>query len=248
MEIKTIDNKRSQGHIEMILSFVIFIGFVFAILVFINPVRDQKINYASVDVAENKILDNLSFVYSSTGLILTENKTGCFYVDNLLGQSGNIIVKDMSDNIVGAVNNYSATNPKIYIQSSAIPGNRYYKLYFSDKFQNYSIDNYAASCNTPLPSTNYTFGSVYVDRAVLLDNIAPLNKSYMADYSGLKSSFGVNEDFEFVVYNLNRTKVLADTTGLHKIKTSIVLARDMPLRVLDSNATASDIILNVRVW
>ena len=64
----------------------------------------------------------------------------------------------------------------------------------------------------------------------------------------MKRDLNINEDFEFVVYNLNRSQVLFDTTSVHKLKTSFVLSRDIPLRVINRDAVQSDIVLNLRVW
>jgi len=225
----------------MILSFVIFIGFVVAMLIFMNPAREQKINYASVDIVENKIMENMSFAYSYFGLILNNAVSGCFVVDNP-GQSGNIIARDMNGAVKTANNDFPAR--KIYITSSS--GERFYRLYFSNKFNNYSIAN-TGSC-TVLTSANYTFGPLYTDKAILLDNVQPLYDAYMSDYSGLKASLGANEDFEFSIYDLNRTQTFFDTSSKHKIKTTLVLSRDLPIRVVDKNANMTDIILNIKVW
>jgi hypothetical protein len=235
--------KRSQGHIEMILSFAIFIGFVVAMLIFLNPVRDQKINYAAVDIAENQIMKNISFEFRYFGLILTQAPSGsCFSVDNPGGQTGNVIVRDMDNRLLNSVNE----GGKIYLTTSPISGARFYKLYFSSKFNYRSFPSYL-TCPV-LPTSNYSFGPLYIDRAVLTDSLKPLTDAYMADYSELRKSLGVAEDFEFVVYDLNKTKIFYDTSMVHKLKTTFVLSRDIPLIALDKNASMSDITLNVRVW
>jgi hypothetical protein len=237
--MKSLKLKQSQGHVEMILSFAIFAGFVVVMLFLLNPAKENKISYGSLDVAENIILDNISITYDSIAVILDApiNNGLCFSVENNLNLLGRSLAIDEKKNIVFSGN----TPSKINIQ----PNNnvRLYKLYFSDSFNSYYL-----ATNCAPPSTGYSFGVLIHESSVLWENIQALNKSYMEDYSKLKRDLNINEDFEFVVYNLNRSQVLFDTTSVHKLKTSFVLSRDLPLRIIDKNATQRDIVLNLRVW
>jgi hypothetical protein len=228
----------------MILSFAIFAGFVVAMLFFLNPVKENKVSYGSLDVAENIILDNLSSKYSYIAVILNMpiNDGECFSVENTLNLSERSLVMDEKNNIVLSGNDYS--HSKINIQPNIDSDIRLYKLYFSDVFNSHG---FAADCPL-LDKSDYSLGVLATESSVLWENLQALNTSYMENYAQLKTDLNVSEDFEFVVYNLNRTQVFFDTTGVHKLKTSFVLSRDIPMRIINKDAVPSDIILNLRVW
>ena len=234
-----IKSTKSQGHVEMILSFTIFAGFVVAMFFFLNPAKENKVSYVSLDTAENIILENISVDYSYIAVILNSSISAgqCFSVVNNFNLSERSLVIDEKNNIALSSNSGSRIN----IRST---GNvRLYKLYFSETF-----NSYPSATGCPDISGNFSFGVLTSENTVVWENLQALNDSYMQDYAKLKSDLKVREDFEFVAYNLNRTQVLFDTTSVHKLKTSFVLSRDIPMRIIDKNATQRDIILNLRVW
>jgi hypothetical protein len=241
---KQILGKLGQGHVEMILSFAVFAGFVVVMLFFLNPAKENSVNYASMDVAENLVLDNLSIDYRYIGLILNSPvaPSACFSINNTYLINGTLLVLDEGNHV--RLSNNDLSNKKINILGSDFSNNRFYKLYFSE-----AMNHYPSPLNCPpLPVANYSYGVMTLESSVLWENIEALNKSYMEDYAGLKKNLQVSEDFEFVVYNLNLSKVLFDTTAVHKLKTSLVISRDIPLRIVNKNATQSDVMLNIRVW
>jgi hypothetical protein len=241
-----IKSKLSQGHVEMILSFTIFAGFVVAMFFFLNPAKENKINYGSLDAAENVILENISVSYDSIAVILNNpinpiNPEACFSVNNNFGLTEKSLVTDEKGTIVPSNNDYSNLKIKIMPLNTNV---KLYRIYFSDAF---TSNNLGTTCN-PLLSTDYSFGVLTSENNILWENIQAMNKSYIENYDQLKKDLNVREDFEFVVYNLNRTQVLFDTTSTHRLKTSFVLSRDIPMRIINKNATAIDIVLNLRVW
>ena len=233
--------KKAQGHVEMILSFIIFLGFLLVMFIFINPVSEKKVSYVSLDNVETALLENISIDYQYVALILkySPKDLSCFSVDNNLSIASNLLVLDENERIVKSENK----NKQIDIQPVAL-NPRLYKLYFSN---NLSVSDKPSSC-TKLKSSNYTFGVLTLENSVLFENLAALNKTYFENYTQLKSGLKLNSDFEFIVYNLNQTQKIFDTTPLHRVKNSQVLSREIPLRIINSTGGQSDIVINLRVW
>lgn len=234
-------SNRSQGHVEMILSFVIFIGFVVAMFFFLNPTKENKVNYVSLDSVENILLDNLSVNYNYIAVILDSPQDQPFSVQNNFDISKEILVIDEKNNIVQSTNDYSAL--KINIQPKSGSNARLYKIYFSDVFNSYPAGNFNL-----LDRTQYNFGVLTLEKSVLWENINLLNKSYIEDYLQLKKNLKIKEDFEFTIYDINHTKIFFDVKSVHKLKNFFVLSRDIPLRIIDKDVNQRDIIINLKVW
>ena len=239
MEIIGLDKKKAQGHIELILSFVIFAGFIFFMLIFINPVRYLNTDYSSLDDVQEIITENSSMIYKSISLILSSNFEGsCFSVDDLdAGES--ILVKDMSENVRDA----KIESNKIYIE--ATNNERYYKLYFSSAFNNYTGS--LIGC-TSLAKQNYTFGALNIQSSVLFERLIDLNNAYVGDYDGLKKGLKINKDFDFYVLDEYRVGLINDSLTAHKVFPREMFVREVPLSVVDMDAETKNVVLGIRVW
>lgn len=244
-KIQAAKTKKAQGHIEMILSLVIFVGFVAAIFLFLNPLSQQTVTEAAFSEVQEKIINNLSVNYNYIGLILAGNLpagTLCFSVDASeagISEGSSIIVKDLNNKLM----NSSKSAGKINIEYS--PGVRFYGIYSSRAFNNYPLTS--GSCLQLTPA-NYSFGASGFEKAVLYENLVAMNSAYLADYESLKKSLAVKDDFDFIVSDLARNVLLNETITLHKLRTSSVLSRELPLKASDKNASQVSIIFNLRVW
>jgi hypothetical protein len=242
MTIKFLEkSKAAQSHVEMVLSFTIFVGFVMVILLFINPIREKSIGYASLEVVMEKVLSNLSLSYQYIGLILHDPvNSGCFTVNNTLGSNSKTLVLDDSGLLKNSKNNRQT------IDIEATPNARFYKVYFSEGF-NYTSPSSLVGCKV-LPRSNYSFGVLVIENSVFLDNLQDFNKSYHQDYATLKTRLESKEDFDFTVYNIDKTQILFDVSKSNKLKTGNVLAREVPLRIINKLGERSDVVFILRVW
>jgi hypothetical protein len=239
--------KSAQSHLELILSFVIFVGFVFAIFLFLNPLKQPYVNYLSFETIQAKILENATINYRTIPIILNKdlNPTqigDCFSINNTLNINGNLLVKSgKEDRIKNAIND----SKKIYIEYG--PGKETsYTLYISENLNNYS-DIDSAEC-TELGEANYSLGALRYGKDILYENLFVLDKLYMEDYALLLDNLGIEDNFEFAVYALDKTSLLNNSLSLHKTKITSVISRDILLKSIDKNATQIDIFLNLKVW
>ncbi len=231
-----LKKNKAQGHIEMILSFVIFTGFVLAIFVFLTPVRQNMVSYASLEKTQTSLLSNATINYDYVSVIL--NVSGPLCIDNpFLGT--NIFVKDSNGN---HINSQLTAENNIYASNS---GDRYYKIYYSSFFDS-KIPG--SSCNALAENIDYTKVVVSSGKDVLYDNIGILEDAYVTDYNKLKLNLGLTNDFEFVVYNFSYGVLMNRTLSVHPIKSSSVLSRDIPVRALTKTGAYRDLIMTVRAW
>ena len=237
--------KKTQGHIEVILSFTIFIGFLMAIFYFLSPISTNRISYSSLDRVEEKLLQNLSIEYKEVSLIIKDPRDiggDCFSVNNSVGFSENTIIKDEDGNI--AKSSTSNSEKKITVENKNSTIYHIYSSSSANEFNDYPIKN---GC-LKLDESNYSFSAPITNRLVLFENLEAMDKAYPENYDNIKANLSLEDDFEFIVYNMTRGILMNDTVSVHKIKLSSVLSRDILLRSIDKNASSGGLILNLRVW
>jgi hypothetical protein len=236
-------SRKTQAHVEMILSMIIFVGIVFVVLFFLNPTSQTKLSSSILDKVQEKILNNVSINYQQVSLILyDEPKQDCFAINNSAEIDKTVVAKDLSGKRVGAET--KANGKRIEIENASEGNNKFYRLYFSDSF---NLSSPPTGCD-PMKKENYTFSSLSFENAVLYENLVELNNLYLTDYSSLKDGLGIKDNFEFVVYNESWAVLLNDSLKEHKLKITNIISRDIPLMAMNKNADQQKIILNLRVW
>lgn len=240
MIIKIINNKRkAQMHVEMVLSFVIFLGFLLFLLYYLNPIGKEEIGFASLDRVQDKILSNISVDYREATLIVnTIPDKDCITLDENVFLTENLVAFNFDGNQVGAEEQGGSN--KINIDS--VISNGTYKVLSSKVF--IEIDS-SPPCND---FSDYDWGLVGRYSAVFTDYLAEFNSSYMADYFKLKESLGLERDFDFVVYNEIRGIIYNESLSTRNIRGNNILSRDIPLIMIDENGFKTKIIFNLRVW
>ena len=77
-------NNRAQGHVEIILSFVIFIGFLLFIFIFMNPFAKTKETSHIMDNIQKSIINEISGDVGKLSVVVNEGKN-CYYFSNDYG-------------------------------------------------------------------------------------------------------------------------------------------------------------------
>ena len=102
-------NKKAQSHVEIILSFVIFIGTLIFILIFINPFSNPSEEVSVVEDVQRTIITEISSEIGKLSII-TEGSGGCYEFTDA---------------------DYDGKYREVY------DGNRKYDIYFSEGFEDY---------------------------------------------------------------------------------------------------------------
>ncbi len=249
--------KRAQGHVELVLSFVLFVGFVLFILLFLNPLNQKEVSNSLLDKSWGIIEKNISIDYYLVSLIiqnpslLDNSGKSCFILENVPFDLSLVRVTDSLGNPVSS--SISSSGKKNKLSISIVPEEQLYKIYSSQSFLSSSAT--LNSCYSDLSKktsdktkTNYSFGVVEKNSIIFYDSISKLNASYALDYTSLKNYLGITGDFGFIVYDDSR-KVIFDTlSGPGIIKSSNVLSREIPIIVMKNDGSKIKMIFNLQVW
>jgi hypothetical protein len=114
-----LKNKKGQGHVEMILSFLIFIGALIFLFIFINPFAETK-EVSVIEGLQGKITQEISLEIGKLGVILSCQNC-CYDFD-----------------LADYVGNYQETQEDL---------TRKYNIYFGEIFNNITSKK-SVSCNS----------------------------------------------------------------------------------------------------
>ena len=231
-----IKKKRGMSHIEMILSFIIFVGFLiflFSIFVFLNVPHS---NIISLDAVERAIKDNISVKMDFVTIKINETKDGCFWFEYNL--TGNVSVKNESYSVVKGKRELWGNKEGVVINGSG----EFFYIYSSENFEEDVFDS--SNCKK-LNKKDYSIGLFRSYKVVSFEKLERLKENYENDYEGLKENLGLKSDFVFSLNDFSGQTILEVEKNIPKKE---VLSRDVPVQLAYSNGTLSYAILNIRVW
>ncbi len=235
------NKKRGISHIEVIISFIIFVGFLVFFIYFLNPFEIKKLDEVLIDSLEREIRMNLSTnvtyfsIYVPDGNINTDTSDyDCFAIEKIY--PSRVIVKDENgDNIPATI-----SGGKLYI--GALEG--FYEIYFSENLQEVSYS--LGDCKL-LSEESYDTGLIVKKRFVSLRKAQNLFDAYIEDYESTKNNLNLpaKNNFAFILRTLDEELVKADKQKSEQIS---VLARDIPVEIIKQDAEILQGILNIQVW
>jgi len=228
----------------MIVSFVLFVGFVIFLLLMFNPQKYNSLDYGSIDAVQASLMKNLSVEYDYTSVILT-NATSlsgkCFKTEPIIGINGTIAVKD-----INGIVTYSRNESNILIIKTT-DLQRFYGVYSADFFSESIPDQCSGLATIQIyKPKNYSLGILTTKSAVLYENIEELNRSYYSNYDGLKNNLGIKNDFSFIIRR-NETDILFDTISKQPQNIN-VLSREIPFLSINKTGSTENLFMNLGVW
>ena len=138
-------DKRGQMHIEIILSFVLFLSAVMIILFFLNPVSEKN-STVNINIVQQKILD---YLYEPVGVMSVITDSGGCYVLPL---------------------EYTLKYGNNFLEVQDVQYPKKYTLYFSDLLKNEHPNNLASIDCIGI----YSFGMYLEDEIIFYDNLEEL--------------------------------------------------------------------------
>ncbi|MDD5699835.1 MAG: hypothetical protein PHH00_01420 [Candidatus Nanoarchaeia archaeon] len=205
-------NKRGS-HIDVILSFVIFISFIIFLYALIQPSLNSKdgksvfLNYMGEGLVKNLTGKNLTMI---SILVEPQNPKPCLkltgFKSNARINSMAIIVKDSSGRTFAS---YKSGND-LYVDMTPDQNSELFQVYYSPDFSVIG-ENTLGACNPALgldnPPNSYSINraEAYTSYYAWGNNIAELISTYNNDYSSVKDWFNLtamqNFRFDFTYQN-----------------------------------------------
>ena len=236
--------RRGAAHIEVILSFVLFISFLIFVFAFINPVKRTEPSRALLDIAGQEIIKNSSVNITTASFKLDYTPAApCFNinllevgVNEIIGDN-NVIIRDSEDNAIKS----RKINADLGIETSG----DCYKIFASEDFN--AVSYSPASCED-IEVDNIAIGQVTTRKAISFERIIKFNSTYSQDYKTLKQSinFPAGNDFGFVLKD-NSRNVILDALK-EKPESAIVIAKEQPIELVYENSSSIVAVINIQAW
>lgn len=235
-------NKKALAiHVEMVLSFIIFIGFIIFLLAAF-PVYKSSKSTIGLDAAERGISDFVRLDVRYFTVVL--NKTiasgnNCFCFENS-SQLDKVVAVNDGGELIGA--NYS--DGWVCINDT----DSFHSIYSSSDFKEASFTGECENLNKTL--NDYLIGLEDDIEMVSYNKTLKLIENYTSNYENLKKSLGIpiKENFGFKVVNLKGEEIL----GLKAMKNipakTQVLARNVPVQIAYGNGSFVFAMINVQEW
>ena len=218
-------NKKAQGHVEMILSFTMFMGFLLFVFMFMNPFAQSKPEYIMENL-ERAIFNEISSSIGRMSVIVMNAypEVGDCTPPNIEA----VDYKKVGDNLKMVENN---------VRKSTI--------YYGPDFENQAP--LFPACDSE-QYQKYELGAYIREEMIVKTKIQKLINNYKNDYSGLKKAMAVTNEFVFEVRNFDGN-LFEDLKVERKIPSGTsVEALDIPVRIIDENGLIRELILNIRAW
>ncbi len=232
---------KGGSHVGLILSFVVFVTFLFFILNVLNPaVKQRGDKQLELDLLKLNLFEKLNSNLSVTS-IKVKNETAyaasCFIIDNPFNNS--VKVKD-EENVL--VSGFSFDSDK-KIQIAPF-GKKFFKIFSSPNFVDAQTSP-DSNCEV-LSSDNYTLGATRTDRYIFEDGLLNLLAEYDENYTLLKKELGVSENNEFGILFVNSTGEEIQR-GFQQVSGNVYID-EIPVQYYNLDAEIQAGSIKIRVW
>jgi len=245
--------KRGIGHLEVILSFIIFIGAVSFALYFFSPTHTTRMQDSSISYAIDSIERNISsevVIYSvrvnNLGSRINGDKK--FVAVNFSELSSNKNVRVVNDSGAALPSRRdSVANGIVYFNNSLSnwPASSLVRVFVNENYVPYAP---VPSIISPNVNTSFYDISSVIRKEVFLENAAlNLNRSYWQNYTLLKGLLNLpnREDFGFTIEFSNGDKIISKK----EVPNGLDVFSDVKrIEILRNNGEIDSANLVVQIW
>jgi hypothetical protein len=239
---REIKNKKGSGHLEMILSFVFFVGFVFLLFLLLKPYDTKSMLDSVMKGLENNIEERTIKNLTSFFLEANTSSGNCFYLD--LSLEGSLFNYGYSNSYVEELPSGNKVNSSIndigILKIKNAPGIKHFKVHISSEFEDSIISEECLA----IEEANYDIGSILEREVFSYQELKELNNSYYSDYEGLKEELGIPKIYDFAITSdeieIRMERMVPSS--------SEVLAKNLYYTVLKNDGDLINTGFNIRVW
>ena len=231
-----INNKRGVSHVEIIISVVLFLGFVGLALFFFSPGDTDRLVDTTLIYAFDEVISNTSIDVESYSVIL-DCSGGCNGAGiKIPGIDDNLEVSAIDENGVNLLSRREGD--WVYVQNG---GKDFFTIKYGEDFEeNSGVGQVSDSV--------YTLGASDSKKIISKKMMLALTESYDADYRSLKKDgFNLPDriDFEFELTGLGNP---IKPNEIEKISGAEVFGKTERVEVIDEFGKTSFGELTISVW
>jgi len=230
-------NERGLSHVEAILSFVLFTGFLIFAFFFFSPFSGNRLLDSSNDYAVREIMNNVTIDMESYAIVLKDVVP--------LGIVGIRIDSGVEMAIARIEDNDGIHIPSqedigiVYFDNT---GFDFITMMFSEDFSEGSVENGVFL----IEDTDYTISSSEKRNVVSEKRISDLRDNYEDDYLKLKNKFNLpgRVDFGFVLQFGPEDEIVASRPVPEGLEVIVTQERVEVIRELDGSIVFADLLVS----
>ena len=255
-----IRKKEKKGsHIGIILSFTIFVSFVFFFYVMVQPAIKYETKQNQIELLKGRIIEEASEElksFSVTAYWSGQNIPACLKLENFVNVA-NIEEGIRARNYDRNLDFYLSDND-VYVK---IYGDSFIKIYESVEFEGMGSAEGMSGCaelvNGP---SGYVIGFTRIEERIFETKIIKLIENYFENYEEVKEELGIPRGNEFAlgfVYS-NGTEigfsysggefVFTGNSNIIPPKVANVFADESPIEYISSNASKKIGKIKIIIW
>ncbi|MEM4625228.1 MAG: hypothetical protein QXJ28_00465 [Candidatus Pacearchaeota archaeon] len=246
-----LPNKKAQKHVEMILSFVLFFGFLIFFFSFFNPFK-IKTSRESLDAVFIRLEDTLTTKLVSFSISIADSSLtpgyNCFSINKseTYPCGSKLIVRNASQEIIPV--SYDSQN--YYLLFNGKNQNfLIFDCYGEENYDTYgNIPNDPTTCNNLSINQDFNLGIINKKNFWSYSKIIDFKREYERDYDKLKDNYVQKKnDFALILFNVDGTKNL--TISKQVPKGINVNAKSFIIHTIDeNNGDIYQKVLNIITW
>lgn len=254
---KTMNNKKGIGHIEMLLSFLIFVGFVIFALYFFNPFNPDRLVKTALDYGFREIIKNTTIEIESYEVAISDmdgiNGIRKLKINDIDVHDKKVIAENVLGNNVPAERNGNSPNIDFNTDEVHLPSdpNKGFVIFrFNEDFVQISPGGGGGQ----IPEEKYSIVSYEKIKLISEKRVIALKNYYADNYNKLREEFNLpsRANFEFVLkFDKEEGEEEADEIpAVPKYRPQgVEIFSDMKrFEVLREDGTTKFAELTVRVW
>lgn len=227
--------KTGIGHLEMIISFVFFVGFIFFLFTVLKPYDTTTLSSSVISGLYNSFREKTQT--NLTDLFIKADYTGsnsCFYIQ----LSGKLFKYNFTNSLVKSVSNVKIESKLANGDLNIGSKEGFYKVEISPEFSNGNLNG----CDK---LSNYSLGSLIERQVVSYSSLVNMSDRYKNDYDGLKFYLNVPEAFDFGITSEQLPEINMERLVPHL---GDVVTRGYILEVLKNNGEVINTRFTIKVW
>ena len=231
-------SKKGSGHLEMIFSFVFFVGFVFFLFLTLKPYdtvsMPKSVNLAIANSFEEKALTNLTRFFLKVNYPISPSGN-CFYV-NLSSDFGFEygFLNSYADDLTGKVGSAIDSSGKLEI----ISNKNYFRVLLSSEFSGANFGN----C---IGIVDYEIGSILNNKVLSYKFLKNISDEYKNNYELSKEKLGVPPVYDFSITCDDFPEISMDKDA---IGSTDVYATSYVFEVLKYDGNLTNSKFTVKTW
>ena len=231
--MKRVNKRGASNHLEMILSFVLFLGFFFFVIIFLQPYETNILTTSIVDGAYYNFLQYTNEEVVQFSIKINDAPLDCLSIplqDSFQGYKS-VFVYDINKNF---------SNSKILDKNIIIKNEKLSGFFNIILVKDFIKPEEVLTCSNVYE--NYQIGGIINESIISYTKIKDLKIEYDSNYEKLKEVFAVPGKFDFAI---NSEIITLERPIPDNIK---VMAKSYTERVILENGTIINVEFIIRAW